>query len=89
MVRESTTPPNKQLKPHALIHDLRRTDGARHAPRCVPLAVAMATVGHASLTEHQGYSIVAREDQVAGLAALEADRQGHPTERKVAPFAER
>lgn len=72
--------------PKALIHDLRRTMVRDMRRAGVPLAVAMSTVGHANLAVHQGYSIVAREDQVAGLAALDAYRESRGSERKIAAF---
>lgn len=67
--------------PGALIHDLRRTAIRDMRRAGVPLAVAMGTVGHASLSVHQGYSIVARRDQDAGMAQLVALRAGEPVQR--------
>jgi integrase len=72
--------------PRALIHDLRRTMVRDMRRAGVSLAVAMNTVGHANLAVHQGYSVVAREDQVDGLAALEAYRESRGSERKIAAF---
>ncbi len=69
--------------PRALIHDLRRT-AVRDLRRAgVSLAVAMGTVGHRSLMVHQGYSVVARQDQEDGLARLEALRSGEPVQRRL------
>jgi integrase len=67
-----------------LIHDLRRTMTRDLSRAGVPLAVAMATVGHRSLTIHQGYRIVAAQDQEDGLAQLEALRSGEPVQRRLA-----
>jgi integrase len=72
--------------PNALIHDLRRTMVRDLRRAGVPLAVAMGTVGHASLQVHQGYSIVSRDDQTDGLARLEALRSGEPIQRRFAQF---
>ncbi len=70
--------------PGLLIHDLRRT-AVRDLRRAgVPLAVAMGAVGHADLATHQGYSIVTREDQDAGMSALVALRAGEPVQRRFA-----
>jgi integrase len=66
-----------------LIHDLRRTAIRDMRRAGVPLAVAMTAVGHRSLTVHQGYSVVAREDQEDGLARLEALRSGEPVQRRL------
>ncbi len=72
-----------RLPDSTLIHDLRRT-AVRDLRRAgVPLAVAMGAVGHTSLAVHQGYSIVAREDQAAGMAALVALRAGEPVQRRL------
>jgi len=69
--------------PTALIHDLRRTAVRDFRRAGVPLAVAMGTVGHRSLTVHQGYSVVAAQDQEEGLARLEALRAGEPVQRRL------
>jgi integrase len=70
--------------PGALIHDLRRTAVRDMRRAGVSLAVAMGAVGHQSLTIHQGYSVVAREDQDAGMAQLVALRAGEPVQRRFA-----
>jgi integrase len=70
--------------PAALIHDLRRTAVRDMRRAGVPLAVAMASVGHASLTVHQGYSVIAREDQNEGMSRLVALRAGEPIQRRLA-----
>lgn len=72
--------------PAALIHDLRRTAVRDMRRAGVPLAVAMAAVGHASLAVHQGYSVVAREDQNEGMARLVALRVGEPLQQRLAKF---
>ncbi len=69
--------------PRALIHDLRRTAIRDMRRAGVSLAVAMGAVGHRSLTVHQGYSVVARQDQEDGLARLEALRSGEPVQRRL------
>ncbi len=66
-----------------LIHDLRRTGASDLMRAGVPLAVAMSIVGHRSLSIHQGYSIVAGQDQEDGLARLEALRSGEPVQRRL------
>ncbi len=69
-----------------IIHDLRRT-AVRDLRRAgVSLAVAMGAVGHQSLSIHQGYSVVAREDQDAGMAQLVALRAGEPVQRRLVDF---
>lgn len=70
--------------PNALIHDLRRTAIRDMRRAGVPLAVAMAAVGHANLSVHQGYSVVARADQDDGLARFAALRAGEPVQRRFA-----
>lgn len=67
-----------------LIHDLRRTMVRDLRRAGVPLAVAMGTVGHRSLSVHQGYSVVAREDLEHGLERVEALRAGEPMQRRLA-----
>lgn len=49
----------------------------------VPLAVAMGTVGHTDLATHQGYSVVARQDQDEGMARVAALRAGEPVQRRI------
>lgn len=70
--------------PKALIHDLRRTMVRDMRRAGVALAVAMGTVGHRSLSVHQGYSTVAAEDFVHGLDRVEAFRAGQPVQRRLA-----
>jgi integrase len=70
--------------PRALIHDLRRSMVRDMRRAGVSLAVAMGTVGHRSLTVHQGYSTVAPEDFEHGLACVEALRAGEPVQRRLA-----
>lgn len=66
--------------PGKLIHDLRRTMVRDLRRAGVPLAVAMGTVGHRSLSVHQGYSVIAREDLELGLERVEALRAGEPVQ---------
>lgn len=70
--------------PNALIHDLRRTAIRDMRRAGVPLAVAMGAVGHANLSVHQGYSVVARMDQDDGLARFAALRAGEPVQTRFA-----
>jgi integrase len=72
--------------PHLLIHDLRRTMVRDLRRAGVPLAVAMASVGHRSLDIHQGYSVVAASDLEAGLERVEALRAGEPVQQRLAAF---
>lgn len=72
--------------PRALIHDLRRTMVRDMRRAGVALAVAMGTVGHRSLSVHQGYSTVTAEDFVHGLDRVEAFRAGQPVQRRLAQF---
>lgn len=73
-----------RLPDATLIHDLRRT-AVRDLRRAgVSLAVAMGAVGHRSLDVHQGYSVVARQDQDEGMARLVALRSGEPVQRRLA-----
>lgn len=74
--------------PNALIHDLRRTMTRDLRRADVSLAVAMRTVGHASLTVHQGYSVVSQADQDEGLARVAALRAGEPLQRRFAKIME-
>lgn len=69
--------------PRALIHDMRRSMVRDLRRAGVPLAVAMGTVGHRSLSVHQGYSIVAAEDLELGLERVEALRAGEPVQRRL------
>ncbi|HUW10952.1 MAG TPA: site-specific integrase [Anaerolineae bacterium] len=72
--------------PKALIHDLRRTMVRDMRRAGVPLAVAMGAVGHASLQIHQGYSVVARRDQLEGLSLVEAMRAREPHQQRLLLF---
>jgi len=69
--------------PKALIHDLRRTMVRDMRRAGVALAVAMGTVGHRSLSVHQGYSTVSAEDFVQGLDRVESLRAGEPVQRRL------
>ncbi len=72
--------------PGKLIHDLRRTMVRDLRRAGVPLAVAMASVGHRSLDVHQGYSVVAAGDLEEGLGRVEALRAGEPVQQRLAAF---
>jgi len=69
--------------PRALIHDLRRSMVRDFRRADVALAVAMGTVGHRSLSIHQGYSTVTAEDFRQGLDRVEALRAGEPVQRRL------
>lgn len=70
--------------PTLYIHDIRRTAVTDLRRAGVALAVAQTLVGHRDLRTHQGYSIVARQDQDAALAQLVALRAGEPVQRRFA-----